>query len=241
MKFTHGIWEDRRDTAIYNATEVAAVSSPKPDTLRALCATRHVAHRGDTLNRATITLVVSATAPDIVSCAATHFKGSLKASEPRLDLFPDGSQEFGDGEKPSVVLEAPENTSTLATGNLDVILDKNSSSFNLAFRSATTGKQLTSIGFQGLQYIVGAPSQSLPAPLEASTKIGDPYFRSGHSSNAKPYMVVSFDLQVGELIYGLGERFGPLTKNGQEIDLWNEDAGTCTLYSTLNHNLEGQL
>jgi alpha-D-xyloside xylohydrolase len=36
------------------------------------------------------------------------------------------------------------------------------------------------------------------------------------------------DLAVGEAIYGLGERFGPLVKNGQSIDVWNEDGGTSS-------------
>lgn len=33
-------------------------------------------------------------------------------------------------------------------------------------------------------------------------------------------------LDIGELIYGLGERFSPFIKNGQSIDIWNEDGGT---------------
>ncbi|BBH68898.1 alpha-xylosidase [Actinoplanes sp. OR16] len=36
------------------------------------------------------------------------------------------------------------------------------------------------------------------------------------------------DLGVGETVYGLGERFGPLVKNGQTIDVWNEDGGTSS-------------
>src|SRR5690606_123666 len=32
----------------------------------------------------------------------------------------------------------------------------------------------------------------------------------------------------GELIYGLGERFGPLVKNGQSIEIWNADGGTSS-------------
>jgi len=31
---------------------------------------------------------------------------------------------------------------------------------------------------------------------------------------------------VGECLYGLGERFGPIAKNGQSISIWNEDGGT---------------
>ena len=36
------------------------------------------------------------------------------------------------------------------------------------------------------------------------------------------------DLGVGEKIYGLGERFTNFIKNGQTVDIWNEDGGTGT-------------
>jgi alpha-D-xyloside xylohydrolase len=35
-------------------------------------------------------------------------------------------------------------------------------------------------------------------------------------------------LDVGETIYGLGERFGAFVKNGQSVDLWNADGGTAS-------------
>ncbi len=35
-------------------------------------------------------------------------------------------------------------------------------------------------------------------------------------------------LDVGEAVYGLGERFGPLVKNGQVVDIWNADGGTSS-------------
>ena len=36
------------------------------------------------------------------------------------------------------------------------------------------------------------------------------------------------DLGVDTRVYGLGERFGPLVKNGQTVDMWNSDGGTAT-------------
>jgi alpha-D-xyloside xylohydrolase len=36
------------------------------------------------------------------------------------------------------------------------------------------------------------------------------------------------ELGVGDLVYGLGERFGPLVKNGQSVDIWNADGGTSS-------------
>ena len=35
-------------------------------------------------------------------------------------------------------------------------------------------------------------------------------------------------LAVGEQVYGLGERFAALTRNGQVVDMWNSDCGTCS-------------
>ena len=44
----------------------------------------------------------------------------------------------------------------------------------------------------------------------------------------QPFISEQLNLGVGELIYGLGERFSPFVKNGQTVDIWNEDGGTGT-------------
>ena len=49
-----------------------------------------------------------------------------------------------------------------------------------------------------------------------------------------PFMRVQMDLDIGEKVYGLGERFTPFVKNGQVVDIWNEDGGTCTEISYKN-------
>jgi alpha-D-xyloside xylohydrolase len=35
-------------------------------------------------------------------------------------------------------------------------------------------------------------------------------------------------LSAGELVYGLGERFSAFPRNGQTVDMWNADCGTCS-------------
>lgn len=40
------------------------------------------------------------------------------------------------------------------------------------------------------------------------------------------YVFQELHLGVGEMVYGLGERFSPFVKNGQVVDLWNRDGGT---------------
>ena len=42
------------------------------------------------------------------------------------------------------------------------------------------------------------------------------------------FVFEQLSLGVGECVYGLGERFTPFVKNGQVVDLWNEDGGTSS-------------
>jgi alpha-D-xyloside xylohydrolase len=42
------------------------------------------------------------------------------------------------------------------------------------------------------------------------------------------YVREQLELGVDHHVYGLGERFGPLVKNGQSVDIWNEDGGTAS-------------
>ncbi|WP_071130595.1 alpha-xylosidase [Enterococcus timonensis] len=47
-------------------------------------------------------------------------------------------------------------------------------------------------------------------------------------ANDCSYLSEQLTLDVGENIYGLGERFTNFVKNGQTVDIWNEDGGTGT-------------
>jgi alpha-D-xyloside xylohydrolase len=49
-----------------------------------------------------------------------------------------------------------------------------------------------------------------------------------HTDDGKHYIREQLDLGVDTYAYGLGERFGPLVKNGQTVDIWNADAGTAS-------------
>ena len=42
------------------------------------------------------------------------------------------------------------------------------------------------------------------------------------------FIAAQMPIGVGEQIYGLGERFTAFVKNGQAVDVWNEDPGTNT-------------
>lgn len=46
--------------------------------------------------------------------------------------------------------------------------------------------------------------------------------------NGRHYIIDSLNLDVGERVYGLGERFTAYVKNGQVVDIWNGDGGTAS-------------
>ena len=57
------------------------------------------------------------------------------------------------------------------------------------------------------------------------------YHGMAHAFNrdtGKDYMIDSLNLDVGERVYGLGERFTAYVKNGQTVDIWNGDGGTAS-------------
>ncbi len=47
-------------------------------------------------------------------------------------------------------------------------------------------------------------------------------------SEGNHHLSAQLSLGVGEQVYGLGERFTPFIKNGQTVDIWNEDGGTSS-------------
>jgi len=60
------------------------------------------------------------------------------------------------------------------------------------------------------------------------TKNGYKYLGYAIMPDNTAYMREQLSLSVGECVYGLGERFTPFVKNGQTIDMWNEDGGTIS-------------
>jgi alpha-D-xyloside xylohydrolase len=98
-----------------------------------------------------------------------------------------------------VTVRDGEEAVSLTSGDTTVTLRKKEG-WNVAF--TYKGERLTGSGYRGPAHIADVRGQT--------------------------YMREQLDLDVGEYVYGLGERFTPFVKNGQVVDIWNEDGGTCT-------------
>jgi alpha-D-xyloside xylohydrolase len=64
----------------------------------------------------------------------------------------------------------------------------------------------------------GAPITSSPYKACGMMEV------AGHGTFLREQLTLS----PGECVYGLGERFQALTRNGQSVDMWNDDCGTCS-------------
>lgn len=100
-----------------------------------------------------------------------------------------------------VRIEENEEQLIYQTDSLKAVIDKAPNGYKMAFYEGDTF--LTESSFRNLAYM-------------QNTKTG------------KNYMLEQMFLDVDEYVYGLGERFTPFVKNGQVVEMWNEDGGTAS-------------
>ncbi|CAH1220842.1 Alpha-xylosidase [Paenibacillus plantiphilus] len=114
--------------------------------------------------------------------------------------YPKGPEfEIYKNETNDVHIANNDDTVSMTSGGLTVNIAKNGP-WNMAF--VNYGKRVTGSGSRRTGYI--------------------------QSSDGTSYFREQLDLGIGEQIYGLGERFTPFVKNGQSVDIWNEDGGTSS-------------
>lgn len=124
----------------------------------------------------------------------------------------DPSFELDLSKEQNIDVTEQENLLTVRNGHLSLVIDKK----NGFMRYENDGKLLTRSMSRDLQYI------------RADWK------GAAYEKGQPAYMCQQLNLSVGELIYGLGERFTPFVKNGQSVVIWNEDGGTNTEQSYKN-------
>ncbi|MGW6054248.1 alpha-xylosidase [Streptomyces sp. NPDC055189] len=61
--------------------------------------------------------------------------------------------------------------------------------------------------------------------ITSAGRKGTAFFTTGDGGH---HMAGRLTLDVGEQVYGLGERFTPFVKNGQVVDMWQADGGTSS-------------
>jgi alpha-D-xyloside xylohydrolase len=201
MKFTDGFWQLRPGVTALYAQEAYDIDAGD-HTLTVTAPTAVIVSRGATLNRPTMTVTLSSPLPGVIGVRIEHFSGA--ASRGGFDLV---GAEAGHGDA-----SVGPDGATLVSGDLTARVSAGSP-WGLSFERA--GRVLTSSGHHSVGYVSVAPEAVLDAVPVGATR-------------GSTYVHEQLALGVGELVYGLGERFGPVVKNGQSVDVWNADGGTSS-------------
>ncbi|MBD5500969.1 MAG: alpha-xylosidase [Lachnospiraceae bacterium] len=204
MKFSNGCWLQKEGCSCFAPQEV--YFSKIEDKKVTLCApTIPITQRGDTLGGINLTLEITSPAPEIFRVRTYHYKGAIVDTPAfELELTDELPLSVEDGEKEMKI----------TSGTLTLVITKKPFSMtylrNDEFITRSMGRDLALMktDWKGLAYDPGDDEET--------------------------YIRQMLSLSVGELVYGMGERFTPFVRNGQSIDIWNADGGTSTEQSYKN-------
>lgn len=205
MKFSNGCWLQKEGIECFSPKE--AYFTRVEDTSVTICApTMKINHRGDTLGGVNLTIVITSPMPEVLRVQTWHHRGVL-AKSPEFDLK----------KKEALPLQVTETESdiTITSGTLSLIITKDN--WSMTYK-------------RGDEVLTRSNGRDL-ALMKTSWR-GLAYDAAGDTENT--YLRQQLSLGVGELVYGMGERFSAFTKNGQSVDIWNEDGGTSTEQSYKN-------
>lgn len=108
---------------------------------------------------------------------------------------------------PHVTIEESEEFLIYQSGSTRAVVDKRADSWGIRFLSGE--QELTNTGFRNMAYML-------------------------NNQTGNKYTVDALAIDIDEYIYGFGERFTPFVKNGQVVEMWNEDGGTASEISYKN-------
>ena len=227
MKFTNGYWMIRDGVdALYAREAYELAADATTESLNVLAPTSVVRGRYDTLNLPTLNVDITTPAEGVIRVCAEHWQGATEYPGFPLNADEPGNRDYvtvqangnGDGEVGVNGADV-----TLTTGGLTVKVVKGAP-WNLTF-IGEDGKVLTESAGKSLgRFKLGAESNVTAQPVSEFGVTMDGSARD----ESDVFIAIQLHLSVGEDVYGLGERFGAYVKNGQSVDIWNEDDGTAS-------------
>lgn len=227
MKFTNGYWMIRDGVdALYAREAYELAADATTESLNVLAPTSVVRGRYGTLNLPTFNVDITTPAEGVIRVCAEHWQGATEYPGFPLNADEPGNRDYvtvqangnGDGEVGVNGADV-----TLTTGGLTVKVVKGAP-WNLTF-IGEDGKVLTESAGKSLgRFKLGAESNVTAQPVSEFGVTMDGSARD----ESDVFIAIQLHLSVGEDVYGLGERFGAYVKNGQSVDIWNEDGGTAS-------------
>lgn len=213
MKFSDGLWLNQRGYDVSYAVQAYDVTTTK-NTIKIYATSSAIWNRAMTLGGVTFEITYTAVAPDVIRVHICHHKGSLK-NKPQFDL------NLPEGYVPDEIHEE-EGFVSMTAGHTTVKVKKGTDGWDVSF--SRDGKRLTGGGWRSTSYI---QENKFHRDARLAVQTDDDFFNYPQDAH-NTFIREQLTLDVGECVYGFGEKFTTFVKNGQNVENWNSDGGTCS-------------
>ncbi|KAG8938944.1 hypothetical protein FRC04_007230 [Tulasnella sp. 424] len=224
MKFTDGLWllKDGVKPA-FGLTVTDVQTHDSGVDLRV--ATRPIRHRGDTLGGPLLFVNLNSPSEGIIGLKVKHF-GGLAPQKADFELFPDVPPT-----PPNLSTSKNPTSTTITSGPLSAVVSTVPGQYGIDFVPTSDPKHILTFAGPKSQAVVNLPSKwAAMSASNAGVMATDVSANPAGVSLPEflRYILIELNLAGGELIYGAGEGFGGVVKNGQAISVWNRDGGTSS-------------
>lgn len=211
MKFSDGLWLNKKGYSVYYATQAYEITHTN-NSVTVLATANAVYNRAMTLGGVTFEITYTAVADDIIKVSIVHFKGGVH-NQPRFEL----------NEPADYTAEVTEGDGfvEMTAGRTKVRIKK---AFDWDVEFSYDGKRLTGGAWRSTSYI----EENKFLTKNRLEGMADDQFFNYPADPRSTYVREQLSLDVGECIYGFGEKFTTFVKNGQNVEIWNSDGGTCS-------------
>lgn len=210
MKFSDGFWLNKRGYEVNYAAQAYEIT-PVPNGLNVYVPTQYIRNRGQTLGGPCLDITFTSTQKNVIKVSIVHYKGRLD-NMPKFELNEDA------GYKPTV--NEKDDFWELVSGDTKLVIGK----FGWSVQYYYKDKRLTGGAWRSAS-VINEGEFLKAARLEAAR---DNTFWDYPRYEKSTYIREQLSMNVGEYFYGFGEKFTPFVKNGQTVETWNSDGGTCS-------------
>ena len=211
MKFSDGLWLNKKGYSVSYATMAYEVTHTE-NSITVFATTQAIYNRAMTLGGVCLEITYTAVADDTIRVHIVHHKGTLK-NQPEFEL--------NEPENYTALISEEKDFIEMTAGKTKVRIKK---AFDWDVEFSYDGKRLTGGAWRSTSYI---EENQYRADARLSTQRDDQFFNDPADSHTA-YIREQLALDVGECIYGFGEKFTTFVKNGQNVEIWNSDGGTCS-------------
>ena len=214
MKFSDGFWLNRSGYSVDYAEQPYEVLV-RNNAIHVYATSKKIFHRAMTLGGVMLEVVYTSLRENVIQVQIVHHKGNVNR-EPKFELNEDASF--------CPIITETDSDVTLTSGKTSVRIKKGN---DWCVEYLYDGKYLTGCGAKSTSYI---QESAAVASERMQRAVEHPFW--GIPADARNGMVrEQLHLSIGEYLYGFGEKFTPFIKNGQTVEIWNADGGTCTAQS----------